>query len=50
MNGVYILTVVSHASGDRVQRSFLSDRSLSKQLLHTQVNFSILSIIIVIVW
>ena len=30
MNGVRDLTVKSAASGDRVQRSFLSDRSLSK--------------------
>ena len=44
MNGVRALTVKSAASGDRVQRSFLSDRSLSGHLLHTHVNFSVLSV------
>ena len=44
MNGVRVLTVVSHASEDRVQRSFLSDRSLLKRLLPTQVNNSLLFI------
>ena len=32
MNGVRVLTVKSAVSGDRVQCSFLSDRSLSKHL------------------
>ena len=32
MNSVRVLTVKSSASEDRVQRSFLSDRSLSKHL------------------
>ena len=32
MNSVRVLTVKSAASEDRVQRSFLSDRSLSKHL------------------
>ena len=44
MNVVHVLTVKSAASGDRVQRSFLGDRSFSKHLLHTQMNFSLLSI------
>ena len=32
MNGMRVLTVKSAVSGDRVQCSFLSDRSLSKHL------------------
>ena len=41
-DGVRILTMQSVASGDRVQCSFLSDRSLSKHL-QPEVNFTILS-------
>ena len=44
INGVCVLTLKSHASGDRDQRSFISDRSLTKYLLHTTVKFSLLSI------
>ena len=42
MNGIRVLTVKSQTSGHRVQLSFLSDRSLSKHLIHNQVNFSLL--------
>ena len=42
MNGV--LTVISAASEERVQSSFLNDRSLSKCLLHIQVNLTLLSV------
>ena len=41
MSCVHVLKCA--ASGDRVQRSFLSDRRLSKHL-HSQVNFTLLSI------
>ena len=44
MNGVRVLAVKSVASGDGVQCSLLSDRSLSYHLLHTQENFTLLSI------
>ena len=43
MNGVRVLTKKIAAWGDRVLHSFLSDRRLSKHI-HTQVNFSLLSI------
>ena len=45
MNGVRALTVKYAANGNKVQCSFLSDRSLSKHLLHNQVrgsNFALL--------
>ena len=35
INGVHVLTVKSAESGDRVQCSFLSDRSLLKKSLHS---------------
>ena len=44
MNGVRVLTVNSAAHRDRVQCSLLSGRSLSKHLLHSQVNFDLLCI------
>ena len=43
MNGVRVLTAKKSASGDRVQRSFHVDSSLSKHI-HTQANFTQISI------
>ena len=45
MNSVRVLTVKSAASEDRVQRSFLSDRSLSKHLYSLYIYISIIYII-----
>ena len=47
MNGVRVLTVKSTVSGDRVQCSFLSDRSLSKHLyiLYIYIYISIIYIL-----
>ena len=48
---VNILTVKSAMSGDRVQHSFLCDRSLSKHLLNTTKvkgsNFALLEVFII---
>ena len=45
MNSVRVLTVKSAASEDRVQRSFLSDRSLSKHLYILYIYISIIYIL-----
>ena len=45
MNGVRVLTVNSAVSGDRVQCSFLSDRSLSKHLYILYIYISIIYIL-----
>ena len=45
MNGVRVLTVKSAASGDRVQRSFLSDRSLSK---HSSEHFPLIYLLLLL--
>ena len=47
MNGAHILSVKSAASGDRVQCSDLSDRSLSKHLyiLYIYIYISIIYIL-----
>ena len=37
MKGMRVLTVKSVASGDRVQCTFVSDRSLSKHLLYATI-------------
>ena len=42
MNGMRVLTVKSTVSGDRVQCSFLSDRSLSKHLYILYIYISII--------
>ena len=44
MNGVRVLTVKSTVSGDRVQCSFLGDRSLSKHLCILYIYISIIYI------
>ena len=44
MNSVHVLTVNSAVSGDRVQCSFLSDRSLSKHLYILYIYISIIYI------
>ena len=48
MNGMRVLSVKSAVSGDRVQCSFLSDRSLSKHLyilyIYIYINYIYLTI------
>ena len=45
MNGMRVLTVKSTVSGDQVQCSFLSDRSLSKHLYILYIYISIIYIL-----
>ena len=45
MNGMRVLSVKSAVSGDRVQCSFLSDRSLSKHLYILYIYISIIYIL-----